>query len=59
MGIICGARKSFIELSPHITISAEAFDSQQELGTAARKQAAPCNLETKSSFNDLANLTTN
>jgi hypothetical protein len=39
MGIICGARKSFIELPPPITIRTEAFDLEQEPGTAVATQA--------------------
>jgi hypothetical protein len=40
MGIICGARKSFLELSMRIMLRTEAIDLQQEMEQTGSKTAA-------------------
>jgi hypothetical protein len=38
MGIICGARKSFVEFSSRLSIPAEALDLQQEISRAQSRE---------------------
>jgi hypothetical protein len=46
MGIICGARKTFLELISRIRNNTEAVDLQQEIAQHGRKRRAPRQSET-------------